>query len=139
MASSEFEYCLRSKKLEFQRYYDTVLLTLGIKNYLENYKFGCKFVYSEPIFRTKDGEEVKPDIVMQYDDDKCGILCEVKTSIPQLNSIARLGLLPQLQKYMKEVGGWDTAVKWVQNHDVLLLVYLEDSARVSKNHIKNGK
>jgi len=133
MASSvsSLENCMKWKRLEYERYYETVLLTLGIKRYLEKTETGCRFVYSEPRFYTEDGSEVKPDIVLQYDDDKRGILCEIKTSLPPIDPLAKLRLKPQLERYSKDVKGWDTPVKWVQDHDILLLVHAQDSNRVT--------
>jgi hypothetical protein len=67
--------------IEYDRYYQTVLLTIGFKNYLETYARDCRFVFAEPCFENSEGSEVRPDMVLQYDGKK-GILCEIKTSFP---------------------------------------------------------
>jgi len=129
-SSDALERCKRRRKTEVDRYYQTVLLTIGLKDFLDNENFGCRFVSAEPCFKeVKLDKEVRPDIVLQYDNDNCGILCEVKTSLP-VPDFFLLKELKQLESYSGEVEGWDTSNKRISNHSVVLLCHALDSDRV---------
>jgi hypothetical protein len=58
-----------------------VLLTIGLKELFEKESMNCRFVSAEPIFKIAESKkEISPDIVLQYDNNRYGILCEIKTS-----------------------------------------------------------
>lgn len=127
---SPLEECKRRRKTEVDRYYQTVLLTIGVKDFLDSENFGCRFVSAEPRFKEiNSNKEISPDIVLQYDNDKFGILGEIKTSLPAIDFFL-LERLKQLESYSSEVEGWDTTDKRVLNHDVILLCHALDSDRV---------
>lgn len=128
-SSDALSECKRRRLIEIDRYYQTVYLTIGLKDYLDKANIGCRFVSAEPRFKDLDGKEVNPDIVFQYNNDNSGILCEVKTSISLIDYRLR-ERLKQLERYSKEVEGWDTSDKKVSTHDILLLCHAEDSDRV---------
>ena len=122
--------CKNRKRIEVERYYQTVLLTIGLKDFLSTGGPDCCFISAEPKFViSKSHAEVFPDAVLQYNDNKLGILCEIKTSVPHPNHFL-LKEFRQLEKYSEDVEGWETATKEVQNHDVLLLCHVMDSDRV---------
>ncbi len=134
-----FEAVERQKKLqklkderlvEYDRYYQTVLLTLGLKNYLETHARDCRFISAEPCFSNSQGSEIRPDIVLQHNGKK-GILCEVKTSMPQKDEHL-LATLKQLERYSQEVFGWETIDRTVDFHETLLLCHAFDYDRVSE-------
>jgi hypothetical protein len=131
MSSSDpLEMCKRRRRTEVDRYYQTVLLTLGLKEFLDNQKTGCRFVSVEPKFReAKSDKEIFPDIVLQYDEDRYGILCEIKTSLPPVDHFL-LEELKQLQTYSGQIEGWDTKSKKVHDHSVVLLCHALDSDRI---------
>ena len=120
---------LREQRIiEYDRYYQTVLLTLGFKNHLEAHAKNCRFISAEPIFRNKAGDEIRPDIVLQYN-EKRGVLCEVKTSLPFPDDYL-LQSLRQLEKYSQEAIGWNTPDRMVEGHEILLFCYTLDYDRV---------
>jgi hypothetical protein len=124
------ELCTRRHKTEVDRYYQTVLLTLGLKDRVDNGNFGCRFVSAEPLFKViKSNKEVFPDIVLQYGNDNSGILFEVKTSLPEVDFYL-LEDLKQLESYSNKLTGWETANKEVTDHSLVLLCHALDSDRV---------
>jgi hypothetical protein len=116
------------RMVEYDRYYQTVLLTLGFKKYLEAHARDCRFVSAEPCFTNVDGAEIRPDMVLQHN-GKQGILCEIKTSLP-LKDEHLLGTLKQLERYSKEVIGWETIDRKVDHQDVMLFCHAFDYDRV---------
>ncbi len=116
-------------RLEYERYYQTVHLTLGLKHYLDNKDYGIRFVSAEPILKCVENDyPINPDFLLQYDEDRKGILGEIKTSIPFKEEHYQEHI-DQLMKYCKIVEGWDTPSKTVDNHEVLCLIYTDDSDR----------
>jgi hypothetical protein len=136
------EECTRCHKTEVDRYYQTVLLTIGLKDQVENGNFGCRFVSAEPLFRDiNSNKEVFSDIVLQYDNDNLGILVEVKTSLPEVDFFL-LEDLKQLESYSNKLTGWETPNKEVTDHSLVLLCHALDSDRVMQKitqWIKEGK
>lgn len=143
MASSDaLENCKRRRKTDVDRYYQTVLLTIGLKQYLEKEEIGCRFVSAEPRFRNVESKkEILPDIVLQYDDGNRGVLCEVKTSVVAIDAYL-LDELKQLESYSGEFEGWDTSKRRVLEHSIVLLCHALDSDRIVKKvteWLNNGK
>jgi hypothetical protein len=126
------EKCKRRRKTLVDRYYWTALLTLGLKDFFDNRNIGCRFISAEPRFKKVDSNnEINPDIVLQYDDDNYGILCEIKTSVSE-KDFYLLERLKQLESYSDEVEGWDTSNNRVLEHSILLLCNAIDSDRIVK-------
>ncbi len=124
------EKCKRRRQLEVDRYYQTVLLTLGLKDFLDNEKSTCRFVSAEPSFtETTSGKEVFPDVVLQHDNDTRGIICEIKTSLPEVDFFL-IEKLKQLELYSGYVEGWETANRKVDDHSLILLCHALDSDRI---------
>jgi hypothetical protein len=124
----ELENCKQRRLTERARYIQTVLLTLGVKHYLENHAKQCRFLSAEPIFRTDKDSEIQPDMVLQYDSSS-GALCEIKTSFPFQDS-QLLETLKQLEKYGQTVIGWGTSDGTVRYHDVILFCDILDISKV---------
>lgn len=121
--------CKEERKAEVDKYYQTVLLTLGIKDYLDSKCRSCHFVSAEPrFFGIQSSDEVRPDMVLQYESNR-GALCEIKTSLPFPDGYL-LSSLKQIEKYSQEVIGWDTPDRKVDDHDVILFCHAIDSDRV---------
>jgi len=115
---------------DVDRYYQTVLLTIGLKEFLEQNDLGCRFVSAEPcFFEVGSQKEIFPDVVLQYDNDKFGILCEIKTSLPAVDHFL-LEELKQVQLYSGQVEGWYTSNKKVNDHSIILLCHAVDSDRL---------
>jgi hypothetical protein len=140
--STPLQECVRRRITEIDRYYQTVLLTLGLKDLIDNTDIGCRFVSAEPLFKTVgSNKEVFPDIVLQYDNDNLGIIVEVKTSLPAVDFFL-LEDLKQLELYSDKLLGWETQNKEVVDHSIVLLCYALDADRVTQKvtqWIQEGK
>ena|GEM_PF-1449693 len=124
--------CMIRHKTEVDRYYQTVLLTLGLKDLMDKGTLGCRFVSAEPLFKqASSGKEVYPDIVLQYDNDNRGILLEVKTSLSEVDFFL-LEDLRQLELYSNKLMGWETNSKEVIDHSLVLLCHSMDSDKVQE-------
>ena len=122
--------CKEERKSEFDRYYQTVMLTLGVKTYIDGHAKDCRFSSAESRFFVENSSsEIRPDIILQYGNRR-GILCEVKTSFPS-DDVHLLQSLKQIEKYSQNVVGWDSADRKVDDHDIILFCYIIDSERVS--------
>ena len=120
--ANDLEKCKEERLTDYERYYETVLLTIGLRDYLNNNAKTCRFVSAEPRFHDNEGNEITPDIVFQYTEPQ-GALCEVKASLPFPDGYL-LEKLKRLEKYSRQTIGWDTPTKTVENHDILLFVHL---------------
>ncbi len=129
MSSDDIEKCKQERGTLFEKYYETLLLTLGMRYYLDKNGRDCHFISAEQIFRNGNGEQVKPDIVFQYEPLDKGALCEIKTSLP-IDENQLLDKLKQLEKYCQDLTGWETPNKRVTNHDVLFFCHQLDYDRV---------
>jgi hypothetical protein len=118
----------QERMIEYDRYYQTVLLTIGFKKHLETKATDCRFISAEPCFRNSYGAEIRPDMVLQHD-GKQGVLCEVKTSFP-FRDEHLLNTLRQLEKYSQPVIGWETQDRMVDYHDIALFCHAFDFDRV---------
>ena len=129
MSSDEITKCKHERRTLFEKYYETILLTLALRGYLSKNGQNCSFLSAEPIFRNLEGEEIKPDIVLYYKLLNKGALCEIKTSLPY-DEEQLFKKLKQLEKYCQDVTGWDTPNKRVLGHDVLFFCHELDYDRV---------
>jgi len=124
----ELSKCKDERIREVDRYYQTVLLTIGLKDHLDNHAKECRFVSAEPRFFAREGHEIRPDVVIQYTSGY-GALCEIKTSLPMPDGYL-LNSLSQIEKYSIDVTGWDTPDHRVKDHDILLFCHALDFDRV---------
>jgi hypothetical protein len=124
------EKCKRRRRLEVDRYYQTVLLTIGLKDFFDNEKGTCRFVSAEPTFtEITSKKEVFPDVVLEHDNDTKGIICEIKTSLPEVDFFL-LEKLKQLELFSGQIEGWDTNNRKVSDHSLILLCHALDVDRV---------
>lgn len=128
--------CIESIKKQCERYYTAVLLTIGIKNFVEeNADLKLIFISSEKKMKDPTTNQIvgTPDIVLQYKHVSEGILIELKISAPLTPSIFNYWItdtLEQIQKYDKNLIGWDTSSKKVHDHVIILLVHHGDSKKI---------
>ena len=71
----ELNACIEQVRTDCNRYYWTVYITLGFKDFLDNNIDTCRFVYAEKTLRIIDNFEsnINPDFILQYNDNKNGI------------------------------------------------------------------
>ena len=66
---------------EYDAYYGTVLVSVGLKDAFKDDE-PCTFKASEPKMRTSSRRPAYPDVIFQCDEDRKGIVCEIKSSLP---------------------------------------------------------
>ena len=129
--------CRESRSAEYNAYYSTVLLAVGLKD-----AFGddepCSFKVSEPTMYTTKSKEVHPDVIFQCDNDTKGIVCEIKSSLPQKRQLLLQDLKEQIDKYAEIESGWITNSGKIRRHSTLLLVRRGDIRRVHDLVHRNG-
>lgn len=130
----ELNQCIEKIETDCDRYYWTVYITLGFKDYLEKNIDDCKFVYAEKELKLveDDSKYNTPDFILQYNADKNGIVGEIKSSITYDDELLKGDLFPQLEKYCKDMKGWDTNNERIDNHDILCIFHALDVRRVTK-------
>ena len=125
---SAAERCRELRAAEYDSYYHTVLLSVGLKD-----AFGddgpCIFKVSEPTMRTAGKKEVHPDAIFQCDGDARGVVCEIKSSLPRDRRLLQRDLMEQIGKYAEIESGWMTCTGKIAEHSVLLLVRKADARR----------
>ncbi len=100
----------------------------------------CSFKVSEPTMRTAASKDVQPDAIFQCDNDRKGIVCEIKSSLPQDQEHMVRDLGEQIAKYAEIETGWKTNNGRIREHSILLLVRKVDveHARVLMQKNKSG-
>jgi len=127
----EISVCIDEIKTNCRRYVWTVWITLGFKDFLENNIDDCRFVYAEKKLKViENDEDANPDFILQYDDDNKGILGEIKSSITYNEQYLKRDLYRQINKYCKDIIGWETDDGKVLNHDLLCIFHVSDVGRV---------
>lgn len=75
---------------------------------------------------------VTPDAIFQCDDNKKGVVCEIKTSLPNSEDLLLKDIKEQLEKYSKIQKGWKTKSKTVESHSILIVVHRTDSKKLDE-------
>ena len=125
---SPTESCRELRNAEYDAYYFTVVVSVGLKD-----AFGtdrrCSFKVNEPTMYTTASKEVHPDAIFQCDNDTKGIVCEIKSSLPHSQKQMLHGLREQIGKYAEIETGWKTNSGKIREHSILLLVRKVDAER----------
>ena len=125
---SSTESCRELRNAEYDAYYFTVVVSVGLKD-----AFGtdrrCSFKVNEPTMYTAASKEVHPDAIFQCDNDTKGIVCEIKSSLPHNQKQMLHDLREQIGKYAEIETGWKTSSGKIREHSILLLVRKVDAGR----------
>lgn len=87
-------------------------------------------------------EGVNPDAIFQCDNDKKGIVTEIKSSLPENGAFLINEIKEPIEKYSQISEGWKTPNKKIDEHSILLLVNILDSKRtqdVLEESLRNGQ
>lgn len=120
--------CRKSHNAKYEAYYYTVLLSVGLKDIFGDGK-PCSFKVNEPTMHTAESKEVHPDAIFQCDGDTKGVVCEIKSSLPQGRRLLLRDLKEQIGKYAEIEEGWMTDSGRIGEHSVLLLIRRADVER----------
>lgn len=123
------ERCRESRTAEYDAYYYTVLLSVGLKDAFGD-EAPCSFKVSEPTMQTAGKKEVRPDAIFQCDDDTKGVVCEIKSSLPRDRRLLLRDMKERIGKHAEIEKGWITSTGRTGGHSVLLLVHKADMERV---------
>ena len=130
---NDLRICIDKITTDRQRYFWTVYITLGFKDFLDNNLEDCRFVYAEKRLKIIDDDSiVQPDFILQYYEDRKGILGEIKSSITYDENYIKKDLYPQLKKYCKDIYGWETEDEKILDHDLLCIYHAVDVGRLTK-------
>jgi len=126
--SLEIRECREKQETEFDSYYQTVIMSVGLKHIFTD-KEPCTFKINEPSMQTQPNT-VTPDAIFQCDNDMKGIVCEIKTSLPASNEYLLKDMKDQIEKYSNIQKGWQTSSEKIPEHSILLFVHRTDSKRL---------
>lgn len=119
--------CREKKQTEFDAYYQTVMMSVGLKH---TFKPGepCTFEVNEPSMHTASNV-VTPDAIFQCDNNTKGIVCEIKTSLPDSDELLLSDSKEQIEKYSRIEKGWKTKTGKINEHSILLLIHRTESKK----------
>ena len=122
---SSINKCRKKNQTEFNSYYQTVIMSVGLKHIFNNEE-PCVFKINEPSMHHSTNT-VTPDAIFQCDDDKKGIVCEIKTSLPTNEEYLLNDMKDLIEKYSNIKKGWKTNDGQIDDHSILLLLHRWDS------------
>lgn len=119
--------CREKNQTEFDSYNQTVIMSVGLKHIFHD-KEPCVFKINEPSMHHSTNT-VTPDAIFQCDDDKKGIVCEIKTSLPALEKYLLKDMKDLIEKYSAIEKGWKTKDGRIDEHSILLILHRTDSKK----------
>ena len=123
--------CREAYRAGYDAYYSTVHVSVGLKD-----MFGddgpCTLKVNEPKMARASSAPVCPDAIFQCDGDSKGIVCEIKSSIPDDDGLAIRDIGDQIDKYSEIETGWRTEDGRIAEHSILLLVNRDDVKRLRR-------
>ena len=134
--SAQIQECRDKNIVRFDAYYDTVIMSVGLKHIFTDAE-PCTFKASEPSMQTSNNH-VTPDVIFQCDNDNKGIVCEIKTSLPDNEQYLLQDMKEQIEKYSDIQSGWRTESKTINQYAILLLLYRNDS-KTMDNHLQEWR
>ena len=128
------DQCREMHLCSFDHYYQTVLMSLGLKHIFSDNE-PCNFIANEPtMHRTNNNQEATPDAIFQCDNNAKGVVCEIKTSLSTSEENLLRDLKPQIEKYSDIKNGWKTKTKTINDYAILLLIPKTNSTNL-KNYL----
>ena len=121
----QIQECREKNTVEYDAYYRTVTMSVGLKH-IFNEGEPCTFKINEPTMQTSNNS-VTPDAIFQCDNNRKGIVCEIKTSLPDNEQYLLVNMKDQIEKYSDIKSGWKTKSGTVDEHAILLLLHRTDS------------
>lgn len=129
--SAQIQECRDKKLVKYDAYYNTVMMSVGLKH-IFNSNEPCTFKTNEPSMQTSNNN-VTPDVIFQCDNDNKGIVCEIKTSLPNNEHYLLRDMKEQIEKYSDIQSGWKTKSKTINQYAILLLLHRNDSKIMDKH------
>ena len=123
--NTQTQKCREKNNVEYDAYYRTVIMSVGLKH-IFNENEPCTFKINEPTMHTSNNL-VTPDAIFQCDNNRKGIVCEIKTSLPDNEQYLLGNMKDQIEKYSDIKSGWETKSGTIDEYAILLLLHRTDS------------
>lgn len=111
-----------------RKYSDTVAILFAIRHFLVKNPDIARFVGVESKVKSQTGNYVRPDLVAVYDNDKRGLLFEIKWSLPVYKKYLEQEIR-DIKKYIDPLSDWKTSSRSVDFHDAILVCHIDDARR----------
>jgi len=116
--------CVRA----FSKYSDTVAICCAIHNFLTKNPDIAKFIGIEHDLKNTAGHIITPDVAAAYDDNKKGLLFELKWSLPFDEALLRKEV-EELEKYFVPCIAWGKNPQDTGNQNLILICHVDDVQR----------
>jgi len=113
---------------DFRKYSDTVAVCCAIYNLFSKDPDLAKFVGIEHSLRNTNGTLVTPDIAATFENDKRGLVLELKWSLPSDEGLLEKEIR-ELRKYAVPCLHWRKSVDKVDTQDLILVCHIDDAQR----------
>jgi len=123
-ASSLEQNCVR----DYRKYSDTVAVSCAIYSYLMKHPDMAKFVGIEHRLQNHQGTPATPDIVATFDDDRRGLIFELKWSLPSDEKLLEQEI-KELRKYVAPLSHWRRPSDKMETQDLILICHIDDAPR----------
>jgi hypothetical protein len=114
---------------DYRKYSDTVAICLAVHSLITKGSALAKFVGIEHNLRNIEGKLVTPDLAATYDDDKSGLMFELKWSLPFDEKLLEKEI-KELKKYTIPCLNWRKTVSKVDKQDLVLICHIDDVHKV---------
>jgi hypothetical protein len=123
--TDEIEQCIR----KYREYSDSVTILVSIYDLFNKNKELGRYIGIEHNLYRSDGRPVQPDFVAIYDDDRKGLLFELKWSLPERPDWI-VEDIRDLKKYYDILTGWKNSTGKVEYQDVVLICNILDIKKI---------
>ncbi|MDH5481731.1 MAG: hypothetical protein OEY22_02465 [Candidatus Bathyarchaeota archaeon] len=110
---------------DYRKYADTVAVSFAVYHTVTTQLKGLDFVGIEHKLINAEGRELTPDIVVLCENEKKGLIFELKWSLPSREDLLEEEI-KELEKYTKPCSNWKPSVKSVDCHDLVLVCHIDD-------------
>jgi len=115
---------------DYRKYSDTVAVCCAVYNLFSKNADLAKFVGIEHSLQNSDGATVTPDIAATFDNDKKGLVLELKWSLPSDEKLLEKEI-KELGKYAVPCSHWRKSADKVDSQDLVLVCHIDDAQRVA--------
>jgi len=113
---------------DYSKYSDTVAICFAVHNFLTKNPQIAKFIGIEKDLKNTADHTVTPDIVGSYENDKKGLLFEIKWSLPFDEELLKKEI-KELEKYLVPCIPWGKTPVDPETQDLVLICHIDDVQR----------
>lgn len=118
------EKCVR----EYRKYADTVAVSYAVYNLFTKNPEIANFVGIEHKLKNIENTDIRPDIVVTYENDQKGMIFELKWSLPLDDELLEREIRG-LRRYAISCSNWRKPSDNVDFHDLVLICHIDDAQR----------